>query len=137
MVRAKDARRSRLRRWQRRLRSREGGKMRRVERGAQCAVRVAAWALLLVMPGVIRGQDTTLRAQRSTLRAVAIRNATVLTIAGPAQRGATVLIRNGKIAGVGANLTIPSDATVVDASGKYVMPGLIDAMTYFGIDAQD
>jgi imidazolonepropionase-like amidohydrolase len=112
--------------------------MRRLEHGAQCAVRVtAAWALLLVMPGVIRGQDTTLHAQRSTLRAVAIRNATVLTMAGPAQRGATVLIRNGKIAGVGANLTIPSDATVIDASGKYVMPGLIDAMTYFGIDAQD
>ena len=112
--------------------------MRRVEHGAQCAVRVtAAWALLLVMPGVIRGQDTTLHAQRSTLRAVAIRNATVLTMAGPAQRGATLLIRNGKIAGVGANLTIPSDATVIDASGKYVMPGLIDAMTYFGIDAQD
>jgi imidazolonepropionase-like amidohydrolase len=73
----------------------------------------------------------------SAQRAVAIRNATVLTMAGAAQRGATVLIRNGKIAGVGVNLTIPSDATVVDATGKYVMPGLIDAMTYFGIDAQD
>jgi imidazolonepropionase-like amidohydrolase len=56
---------------------------------------------------------------------------------GSPLRGATVLIRNGKIAGVGTNLTIPSDAAIVDATGKYVMPGLIDAMTYFGIDAQD
>ena len=81
-------------------------------------------------------QDTT-RTPRPAPRVTAIRNGTVLTMTGAAQRGATVLIRGGKIAGVGANLTIPSDATIVDATGKYVMPGLIDAMTYFGIDAQD
>ncbi|HKW10667.1 MAG TPA: amidohydrolase family protein [Gemmatimonadaceae bacterium] len=83
-------------------------------------------------------QDSTQNAQRATHNAtVALRGATVLTMRGPALRNATVLIRGGKIAAVGTNLTIPSDATVVDATGKYVMPGLIDAMTYFGIDAQD
>jgi imidazolonepropionase-like amidohydrolase len=68
---------------------------------------------------------------------VAIRGGTVLTMAGPAIPRGTVLIRGGKIAAVGANVAIPPGATIVDATGKYVMPGLIDAMTYFGIDAQD
>jgi imidazolonepropionase-like amidohydrolase len=68
---------------------------------------------------------------------IAIRGGTVLTMAGPPIRGGTVLIRGGKIAAVGANVSVPPGATVVDATGKYVMPGLIDAMTYFGIDAQD
>ncbi|MFL5614505.1 MAG: amidohydrolase family protein [Gemmatimonadaceae bacterium] len=80
-------------------------------------------------------QHATLCAQRPA--PIAIRNATVLTMKGPALRNATVLLRDGKIAAVGTNITIPNDARVVDGSGKYVMPGLIDAMTYFGIDAQD
>ena len=74
---------------------------------------------------------------RASSGVVAIRGGTVLTMNGAALRGATVLLRGGKIAAVGSNVTIPSEATVVDASGKFVMPGLIDAMTYFGIDAQD
>ena len=69
--------------------------------------------------------------------AIAIRGGTVLTMAGPAIQRGTVLIRGGKIAAVGANVSIPAGATIVDATGKYVMPGLVDAMTYFGIDAQD
>jgi imidazolonepropionase-like amidohydrolase len=68
---------------------------------------------------------------------VAIRGGTVLTMAGPPIERGTVLIRGGKIAAVGSNVSVPAGATVVDATGKYVMPGLIDAMTYFGIDAQD
>jgi imidazolonepropionase-like amidohydrolase len=94
-------------------------------------------ACALVVPMISRAQDTTRNTSRSALHAIAIRNATVLTMSGPALRGATVLMRGGKIAGVGTNLTIPSDATIVDGTNKYVMPGLIDAMTYFGIDAQD
>src|SRR5947209_9525093 len=76
-------------------------------------------------------------APRSAPGVVAIRGATVLTMIGPPLRNGTVLIRGGKIAAVGTNVAIPTDANVVDASGKYVMPGLIDAMSYFGIDAQD
>jgi len=100
--------------------------------GTRGAIRllVVAIALYATSAGAQNGA-------RNTPSVVAIRGATVLTMAGPPMRGATVLIRNGKIAGVGTNLTIPSDASVVDASGKYVMPGLIDAMSYFGIDAQD
>jgi imidazolonepropionase-like amidohydrolase len=70
-------------------------------------------------------------------RVVAIRGGTVLTMAGPPLERGTVLIRGGKIAAVGSDVSVPASAMVVDATGKYVMPGLIDAMTYFGIDAQD
>jgi imidazolonepropionase-like amidohydrolase len=69
--------------------------------------------------------------------AIAIRGGTVLTMAGPPIERGTVVMRGGKIVAVGANVAVPSGATVVDATGKFVMPGLIDAMTYFGIDAQD
>ena len=101
--------------------------MRRAGRGAAA---LAASIFLTVRTSM--AQDTS-----RTPRPTAIKGGTVLTMTGPALRGATVLIRNGKITGVGTNLTIPSDATVIDATNKYVMPGLIDAMTYFGIDAQD
>ena len=104
-------------------------------RGWRAEGRGLLLSLTLLLPSTLYGQDAPNGARAS--RTVAIRGATVLTMAGPALRNATVVIRNGKIAGVGTNLTIPSDASVVDASGKYVMPGLIDAMTYFGIDAQD
>jgi imidazolonepropionase-like amidohydrolase len=95
-------------------------------------------ACVFSLPRIAQSQDTSRNAPRVTRNSVvAIRNGTVLTMTGPALRGATVLIRGGKIAAVGTNVSIPSDANVIDATGKYVMPGLIDAMTYFGIDAQD
>src|SRR5439155_22918014 len=68
---------------------------------------------------------------------IAIRNATVYPISGPAIERGTVLIRDGKIVGVGANVAVPAGATVVDATGKYVMPGIIDAMTYYGLESSD
>jgi imidazolonepropionase-like amidohydrolase len=45
------------------------------------------------------------------------------------QRGA-VLLRDGKVAEVGANLTAPADAQVIDANGKWVTPGIIDTHSH-------
>lgn len=70
-------------------------------------------------------------------RAIAIRGGTVLPIAGPAIPNGTVVIRGGKIVAVGANVTVPAGAEIVDAAGKYVMPGVIDAVSHIGIDAND
>ncbi len=64
---------------------------------------------------------------------VAIKGGTVLTMAGPAIENGTVLIRDRKIAAVGTSVEIPAGAAIIDATGKYVMPGLVDAMTYYGI----
>jgi imidazolonepropionase-like amidohydrolase len=64
----------------------------------------------------------------------AIRNATILTITkGTIDKG-TVVIRNGKIAAVGADVDVPRGATEIDGNGLYVMPGIIDAHSHIAID---
>ena len=70
-------------------------------------------------------------------RAIAIRGGTVLPLAGPALPHGTVVIRGGKIVAVGAAVAVPAGAEIVDAAGKYVMPGVIDAVSHIGIDAND
>src|SRR5688500_11687823 len=68
-------------------------------------------------------------------RTTVIRNATILTAAGPTIRGGSVLLRDGKIAAVGATVDAPADAVVIDATGKFVTPGLIDTHSHLGLYA--
>jgi imidazolonepropionase-like amidohydrolase len=63
----------------------------------------------------------------------AIRNATILTAAGPVIRNGTVLVRDGKIVAVGATVDVPAGTTVIDAGGKYVTPGIIDDHSHLGV----
>ncbi|MFD7159661.1 amidohydrolase [Kribbella sp. NPDC059898] len=63
---------------------------------------------------------------------LAIQGATVVPIDGPPIPGGTVLVDDGRIAAVGAAVAVPEDATVVDARGRWVLPGLIDAHTHMG-----
>jgi imidazolonepropionase-like amidohydrolase len=65
---------------------------------------------------------------------VLIRNATVLTVSHGKIENGSVLIRNGKIAAVGKDLKASPDATVVDATGKYVTPGIIDCHSHIAVD---
>jgi imidazolonepropionase-like amidohydrolase len=70
-----------------------------------------------------------------TARTTLIRNATLLTVTnGTIERG-SILIRDGKIAAVGATVAAPADAQVIDGTGKYVMPGIIDAHSHIATDA--
>lgn len=64
---------------------------------------------------------------------IAITGGRVHPVSGPVIENGTVLIRDGKIAAVGANVTIPADATRIDASGKWVTPGIINASTTLGV----
>ena len=64
---------------------------------------------------------------------IAITGGTVYPVSGPAIPNGTVLMRDGKIVAVGANVSIPNDAQRVDATGKIVTPGLIDAGTQLGL----
>ena len=64
---------------------------------------------------------------------IALTGGTVYPVSGPKLEHATVLIQNGKIAAVGANVTIPGDATRIDVSGKWVTPGLIDGLSNLGL----
>ncbi|HEX8337474.1 MAG TPA: amidohydrolase family protein [Pyrinomonadaceae bacterium] len=63
----------------------------------------------------------------------AITNARVVTVSGPAIERGTVVIRDGLIAAVGANVVAPPDARAIDGTGLTVYPGLIDASTTLAI----
>ena len=64
---------------------------------------------------------------------VAIRNATILTVTeGTIERG-TILVQDGKIAAVGADVEVPDDVYVIEAQGLYVMPGMIDTHSHVAI----
>jgi len=52
---------------------------------------------------------------------------------GTVQNG-SVLIENGKIAAIAKNVSAPADASVVDATGKYLMPGIIDCHSHTAIE---
>ena len=62
----------------------------------------------------------------------AITGGTVHPVSGPEIANGVVIIRDGLIESVGANVGIPLDATVVDVKGSHVYPGLIDAQTSLG-----
>jgi imidazolonepropionase-like amidohydrolase len=68
-------------------------------------------------------------------QSVLITNATVLTAAGARIERGSVLMRDGKIAAVGQTLEAPAGAAVVDGSGKWVTPGIIDAHSHLGVYA--
>ncbi len=59
-----------------------------------------------------------------------IRNATVLTASRGTLENTDILVRDGKIAEIGTALNAPTGATVVDATGKYVTPGIFDAHSH-------
>jgi imidazolonepropionase-like amidohydrolase len=65
--------------------------------------------------------------------AYAIKGGKVFTLAGPPIDNGTVVIRNGKIVAVGANIPVPDDAQVIDATGLEVYPGMFDAVTQIGL----
>jgi imidazolonepropionase-like amidohydrolase len=65
-------------------------------------------------------------AQSSPVADIVIKNATVMTASHGTIEHGSVWIHNGKIAGVATSVSAPASATVIDASGKYLTPGLID-----------
>ena len=58
---------------------------------------------------------------------IAITGGTVFPVSGPKIERGTVVMVNGKITAVGPNVVVPAGATIVDATGKWVTPGLIHA----------
>ena len=65
---------------------------------------------------------------------VLIRNADVYTGAGPVMEDTSILVQNGRIAGVGKDLSAPDGVRVIDAEGMRVYPGLIDSGTALGLE---
>jgi imidazolonepropionase-like amidohydrolase len=74
-----------------------------------------------------------LRAQSQPATTYAITGAKIFTLAGEPIDNGTLLIRDGKIAAVGAGVTVPAGAQIIDAKGLQVYPGLFDAVTQIGL----
>lgn len=63
-----------------------------------------------------------------------IENATILTVSHGTIEHGSILIRDGKIAEVGASIAEPKGAQVIDAKGQFVMPGIIDCHSHIAVD---
>jgi imidazolonepropionase-like amidohydrolase len=90
---------------------------RAAQRVSMCAVAAAFLA-----PGVVAAQD------------LAIKNATIITIARGDIPNGTILVRNGKITAVGTDVAIPAGVKTIDGTGKFVMPGIIDAHSHAALE---
>jgi imidazolonepropionase-like amidohydrolase len=65
-------------------------------------------------------------------RAIAFTGARILTMAGEAVEDGTLVIKDGKILAVGANVAIPADAERRDAKARVIMPGIVDTHSHIG-----
>jgi imidazolonepropionase-like amidohydrolase len=70
-----------------------------------------------------------LMAAPAATQTIAITGGTVHPISGPPIQNGTVIITNGRITAVGAGIAVPAGARRIDATGKIVTPGLIEAST--------
>ncbi|HWH03591.1 MAG TPA: hypothetical protein VN674_07885, partial [Gemmatimonadales bacterium] len=66
---------------------------------------------------------------------VLIKNATIMTAAGQEIANGSILFKDGRIVAVGTSVTAPADAVVVDGTGKFVTPGIIDVHSHMGVYA--
>jgi imidazolonepropionase-like amidohydrolase len=74
-----------------------------------------------------------LSASTAPAQTVAITGGKVYPVSGPVIEGGTVLMRDGKIIAVGRDVAVPAEAQRIDATGKVVTPGLVNAATELGL----
>jgi len=76
-------------------------------------------------------------ASAQTDQAILVRGATIHTAAGAPIPNGAVLVRGGKIVALGANVTAPAGARIIEAAGKVVIPGMIDNHSHIGARPTD
>ena len=93
------------------------------------------WCLLAT--AIINAQETfpVNGVADTRTRTYAFTNATIVKDAATTLSGATLLIRDGKIIGVGTSVSVPADAVVIDCRGKFIYPSFIDIYADYGIPA--
>jgi imidazolonepropionase-like amidohydrolase len=97
--------------------------------------------LLLAVPALAAAaqqstaSQTPARATRPPVTSTLIRNATVMTVTKGKLENSDILLQNGRIAAIGKNLTAPSGAEVIDGTGKFITPGIIDPHSHSMSDA--
>src|SRR6201987_3091728 len=92
------------------------------------SIRLLASMALLCLSG--RAQQPVSPVQNELV----IKNAIVMTVTRGNIQDGSIYIKNGKIAGVGKTVDAPARATVIDAGGKYLTPGIIDSHSHIALD---
>ena len=92
-------------------------------------MRIARITVMLAAASTLASQQPV-----SSGDATLIKNATVMTVTKGTLQNTDILLQNGKIAQIGKNLTAPVGARTIDATGKYVMPGIIDPHSHMMAD---
>jgi imidazolonepropionase-like amidohydrolase len=88
------------------------------------------WAGVVMASGFVASGVVASAASGQT---IAITGGKVYPVSGPVIENGTVIIRDGRIVAVGAGVAVPNDATRIDATGKWVTPGLINTLTGLGV----
>jgi imidazolonepropionase-like amidohydrolase len=97
---------------------------------------------IVLQPLTLNAQEAALNAATGTPRiarpsdqVLVVRGAKIYPISGPPIENGVVIVRAGKIEAVGAagSITAPTDARVIDATGKVLMPGIVDTHSHIGI----
>ncbi|HET7618563.1 MAG TPA: hypothetical protein VFK20_08635, partial [Vicinamibacterales bacterium] len=97
------------------------------------ALLLAALFALVAAAGVrVRAQQP---AAATAPRVIALKGGTILTVTNGTIPNGTIVLRDGKIADVGANVAIPPGATVIDVTGEFITPGLIDCHSHIANDS--
>src|ERR1700678_3809286 len=88
----------------------------------------------LLMTVILASAIVAPRAQAQNPSTILIQNATIFTVTqGNIEHGG-ILIKDGKIAAVGVDLKAPEGATVIDGTGQFVIPGIIDCHSHIAVD---
>src|SRR5690606_2774595 len=87
------------------------------------------FALLIYLPALCQ------RPRDNNPGNVLIRNGTLLTVTKGTRENTDMLIMDGKIKSIGKNLNAPAGFRVIDATGLYVMPGIIDAHSHIALES--
>ncbi len=91
-------------------------------------------ALLTLPAALLAGAPKSPAVAAEASSVILIQNATILTVSHDTIEHGSILIKNGKIAEVGASVKAPKDAQVIDAAGQFVMPGIIDCHSHIAVD---
>ncbi len=87
------------------------------------------WLAIAILAVSVQAQPAISNPQS----AIVIRNATIIPVTAARIPNGTIVLRGGRIEAVGASVTAPSDAQVIDGTGLFVYPGMIDGGTQLGL----
>jgi imidazolonepropionase-like amidohydrolase len=90
---------------------------------------LACLTLLLLASALVSAQSDS-----TAHHDVVIKNATVMTVTHGNITNGSIYIKDGKIAAVGESVNAPPGATVIDAGGKYLTPGIVDSHSHIALD---